>query len=77
MDVRIGIADSPQILEVDLPDETNRDALREHVGKVLSGDESVLVIEDRRGKEINVPAARVSFIEIGAADSERRIGFGA
>lgn len=77
MDVRIGIADSPQIIEVDMSDETDRDALKATVNAVLSGTTPVLTLEDRKGKELNVPGSRVSFIEIGAADSERKIGFGA
>ena len=77
MDVRIGIADSPQIIEVDLPDDTDRAELKKMVQSVLEGSTSVLTVEDKRGKELNVPAARVSFVEIGAQDAERRIGFGA
>ena len=77
MDVRIGIADSPQIIEVDMAEETDRDALKETVNAVLAGTVAVLTLEDRKGKELNVPGARVSFVEIGAADAERKIGFGA
>lgn len=77
MDVRIGIADSPQIIEVDMAEDTDRDALKELVQAVLSGATPVLTLEDKRGKELNVPGARVAFVEIGAADAERRIGFGA
>ena len=77
MDVRIGIADSPQVIEVDMSEDTDRNALKETVNSVLSGTTPVLTLEDRKGKEINVAAARVAFVEIGAADAERRIGFGA
>ena len=77
MDVRIGIADSPQIIEVDMSEDTDRDALKVTVNAVLAGTTPVLTLEDRKGKELNVPAARVSFVEIGAADAERRVGFGA
>ena len=77
MDVRIGIADSPQIIEVDMSDDTDRDALKATVNAVLAGTTPVLTLEDRKGKELNVPGNRVSFVEIGAADAERRIGFGA
>lgn len=77
MDVRIGIADSPQIIEVELPEETDRVELKKLVQSVLEGATSVFTVEDKRGKELNVPASRVSFIEIGAQDADRRIGFGA
>ena len=42
----------------------------------LSGTDDVLWLTDRRGKRIAVPSAKIAYIEIGAADGERRIGFG-
>lgn len=77
MDVRIGIADSPQIIEVEMPDDTDRAELKQMVQSVLEGTTPVLTLEDQRGKELNVPSARVAFVEIGAGDAARRIGFGA
>lgn len=77
MDVRIGIADSPQVIEVEMSEDTDRDALQAMVQSVLSGSTPVLTLEDKRGKELNVPAGRVAFVEIGAAKDDRRIGFGA
>lgn len=77
MDVRIGIADSTQIIEVDMGDDTDRDEMRAQVQAVLSGSTPVLMLVDRRGKELNVAASRVAWIELGSADDDRRIGFGA
>ena len=77
MDVRIGIADSPQIIEVDMDDEVDRAELQTLVQDVLSGSTPVLTLEDRRGKELSVPAGRVAWIELGSSVEERRIGFGA
>jgi hypothetical protein len=77
VDVRIGIADSPQIIEVEMPDDTDRAELKNAVQAVLDGSAPVLTLEDKRGKELNVPSARVAFVEIGAGDDARRIGFGA
>jgi hypothetical protein len=77
VDVRIGIADSTQIIEVDMGDDTDRDEMRAQVQAVLSGSTPVLMLVDRRGKELNVAAGRVAWIELGSADADRRIGFGA
>jgi len=77
VDVRIGIADSPQIIEVDMDDEVDRAELQTLVQDVLSGSTPVLTLEDRRGKELSVPAGRVAWIELGSSVEERRIGFGA
>ncbi len=80
MDIRIGIAQSGQVIEVELPEDEDRDALKANIESVLSAVEdsgAVLWLTDRRGKETGVPAARISFVELGAADTDRRIGFGA
>ncbi|MEM7325388.1 MAG: DUF3107 domain-containing protein [Actinomycetota bacterium] len=77
MDVRIGIADSPQIIEVELEDDADRAALKKDVEAVLSGKDKIFWVTDRKGKELAVPAAQIGFIEIGTSDAERKIGFGA
>lgn len=76
MDVRIGIAQTGQVIELELADETDRAGLRKQVDQALADEGSVLWLTDRKGKEIGIPAARISFFELGTADTERRIGFG-
>lgn len=77
MDVRIGIAQSSQVLELELEEKTDRAALKKQVEKILSDDKAVLWLVDRKGKDIAIPADRVAFIELSSADPDRRIGFGA
>ncbi len=77
MDVRIGIADSAQVIEVELENDVDRDALKGQVDAAVTGSADSLWLTDRKGKELAVPASRIAFVEIGTADAERRIGFGA
>lgn len=80
MDIRIGIAQSGQVVEVELAEDSDRAELKARIETVLgSADDTsaVLWLVDRRGKETGIPAARISFVELGAADADRRIGFGA
>jgi hypothetical protein len=77
MDVRIGIAQSGQVIEIELPEGTDRAELRKHLDTTLADDDAVLWITDRKGKDVAVPTSRISFVELGSADQERRIGFGA
>lgn len=77
MDVRIGIADTSQVIEVELENDADRDAIKAQVEAVVSGNSDSLWLTDRKGKELAVPASRIAFVEIGTADAERRIGFGA
>jgi hypothetical protein len=76
VDVRIGIVQTAKELEVELSDETDRDALLQQVEEALSGD-SVLWLTDRRGRRVGVPVARVAYVEVGAPSPDRRVGFGA
>lgn len=77
MDVRIGIAESPQVIEVELENDADRDAIKSDVEAVLAGKSKVLWLTDRKGKELAVPAGQIAFIELGTSDAERKIGFGA
>ena len=75
MDVRIGVKNSPKELEVLLVEDTDGDAVREHIDKALS-DGVTLWLTDRRGRQYGVPVDKVAYVEIGSTDAGRRIGFG-
>ncbi len=77
MDVRIGIAQTGQVIEIELPEGTDRAELRKQLDTTLADESAVLWITDRKGKDVGIPATRISFVELGSADQERRIGFGA
>lgn len=76
MDIRIGVAQAPKELNIDLPEDVDRDELKQRVGAALSGATDTLWITDRRGAEIGVAAAKIAYVEIGSAEGVRRIGFG-
>ncbi len=77
MDVRIGIAESSQVIEVELGNDTDRDALKSQIEEAVAGSSEVLWLTDRKGKDLAVPAQRIAFIELGTTDTERWFGFGA
>ena len=77
MDLRIGIAQSNQTLDIELDADTDRDELKKQIDEVLADDAKVLWVADRKGKETAVPSSRISFIELSSEDADRRIGFGA
>ncbi len=76
MEIRIGIVQSMKEIEVDLPDDSDRDTVTAQVEAALGGDK-VLWLTDRKGRKVGIPAARVAYVEFGAPHSERRVGFGA
>lgn len=76
MDVRIGVSQAPRELNVELPDDTDREQLQASANAALAGDVDTLWLTDRRGRLVGVPSARIAYIEIGSTDTDRRIGFG-
>ena len=67
---------APRELNIELADDADRDDLKSRVEAALAGTSDVLWITDRRGKDVAIPSAKIAYIELGSADSERRIGFG-
>jgi hypothetical protein len=76
VDVRIGVTQAPRELSIELDDDADRDDLKARIEAALGGASDVLWITDKRGKDIGVPAAKLAYVELGSADSDRRIGFG-
>ncbi len=74
MDLRIGIVQSPRELEIELADDTDRDALKALIDAAISA-ETTLWVTDKKGAEIGINAERISFVSLGTSDDERRIGF--
>ncbi|MEM9132566.1 MAG: DUF3107 domain-containing protein [Actinomycetota bacterium] len=77
MDVRIGIAQSGQVIELELADDTDREELKKLLDKSLGDDDAVLWLADKKGKDVAIPSSRVAFVELSSDDPDRRIGFGA
>ena len=75
MDVRIGVIYTGKELEVELPDETDREALSKTIDAAVSGSAPVLWLTDRKGKTVGVPADRIAYVELGRSASDRRVGF--
>ncbi len=75
VDVRIGITQTPKELEVEL-DDSDRNAVLASIEAALAGEQT-LRLEDRRGRTVLVPVAKVAYVEVGASTAERRVGFGA
>ncbi len=76
MDIRIGVTHAPREINIEMGDETDRDTLKKQVAAALADDDAVLWLTDRRGRDIGIPSERIAYIEIGAPNDDRKIGFG-
>ncbi len=77
MDVRIGITHTPKELEVEMPDDADRDEVVADIEKLLKTGDGVLWLTDRKGRRVGIPVVKVAYVEVGAPSSDRRVGFGA
>lgn len=76
VDVRIGVLHTPKEIEIELPADADHDSVRTKVEAALSSDTGVLWLTDRHGAEYALPSSRIAWVQVGTADSDRRIGFG-
>lgn len=60
---------------MEIPDE-EREAARAAIDAALAGAKDTLWLEDKRGRLVAIPAAKIAYVEIGSPDGDRRIGFG-
>jgi hypothetical protein len=76
VDIRIGVTQAPREVSVELADDADREVVRKQVEAALGGAVDVLWLEDKKGRTIAIPAAKIAYVEIGSQDANRRIGFG-
>ena len=77
MDVRIGVTYTPKEIEVELSDDTDREKLISTIEEAVSSEGKVLWLTDRRGRRVGVPSSKLAYVEIGAGEGDRRVGFAA
>ena len=76
VDVRIGVTQAPREINLELADDTDRDDLKSRVEAALGGATDTLWITDKRGNDVVIPSAKIAYVELGSAESTRKIGFG-
>ncbi len=76
MEIRLGVSHSTKELNVDLGDDVEADAVKADLEAAMGGSDGVFWLTDRRGRQVGVPVARLSYIEIGSPDAAHRVGFG-
>ncbi|MEY4000870.1 MAG: hypothetical protein RLZZ626_1225 [Actinomycetota bacterium] len=72
MDVRIGIRESAR--ELNIESDQSAAVIEEAVATAVASDGGILKLTDSKGRTYLVPAASISFVEIGVEET-RRVGF--
>ena len=76
---RLGRGDaqpSGREVSVELPDDTDREALKAQVEAALTGAVDVLWVTDKKDRQVAISAAKIAYVEIGTTEGDRKIGFG-
>ena len=73
MKVRIGIADSTKVIELDVPDAKE---FEDGFAGALANDDVLVWVEDTKNRRIGIPASRVAYVEIETEDPIQNVGFG-
>jgi hypothetical protein len=76
VDVRIGIVQSMKELDIELPDDADRDKVLADIEEALSEDGRILWLTDRKGRQVGVPAGKIAYVELDPPAGDRRVGFG-
>ena len=74
MDVRIGMSQSVRELELEIGDE-DRDTIIKDVEAAIARGDGTLWLTDKKGKSVGIAVAKLAYVELGAKDEERRVGF--
>jgi hypothetical protein len=72
VEIKIGVVESARELLVN--SDLSPDEVEALVADAFAGKQSVLTLVDEKGRRFVVPASRISYVEIGAADT-RKVGF--
>jgi pyruvate/2-oxoglutarate/acetoin dehydrogenase E1 component len=73
VEVKIGVTDSPR--ELNFNSAQTPTEVEKLITDALAKDSGVLALTDEKGRRFLVQAAKIAYVEIGAADI-RRVGFG-
>jgi molybdenum cofactor biosynthesis enzyme len=76
MEIRIGIQQSVRELMVEIDDEKAQTKAKAAAEAALTGKTEVLSLVDNRGREVLVASAKLAYVEFGAPEGARKLGFG-
>lgn len=73
MKVRIGLAESTKVIELEVSDSAEFEA---SFGEALANEEALVWVEDSKRRRVGIPASRVAYVEIETDDARTSVGFG-
>lgn len=72
MNVKIGVADSSKLVELEVEDH---EKFRQSVEDAIKAG-GIAWFTDTKGREVGIPAGRIAYIEVDSPDGGHAVGFG-
>ncbi len=63
-------------IQLEMEDDTDLEELKSEIESGLESEKSVIWLSDKDGRQVGIPVAKVTFVDIGS-QSAPKIGFGA
>ena len=76
MEIRIGIQQSVRELMLEIDDDKAQTKAKAAAEAALTGKTEVFSLVDNRGREVIVASAKLAYVEFGAPEGARELGFG-
>ena len=76
MEIRIGIQQSVRELRVEIDDEKAQAQAKAAAEAALTGKTETFSLVDNRGREVLGASAKLAYVEFGAPEGARKLGFG-
>lgn len=74
MKVKIGVAESNRVVELEVDD---LEAFQQRLEDSFKSDEGLLWFEDTKKHRVGIPKGRIAFVEADMAEERPAVGFGA
>ena len=72
MKVRIGVADSDRVVEIEAEDGA---AIKQEVDEAFGSGHPILWFEDTKNRMVGIPTGKVAYVEIDQQLEPRAVGF--
>jgi Protein of unknown function (DUF3107) len=76
MDIRIGVIQTAKEVVLDMGDTVDRAAVQSQINDVLGDEDKVLWLTDKKGRTVAIPSKRIAYVDLGAEEDKRKVGFG-
>ena len=76
MIIRIGVGEAGKEIQLEMAEDIELPTLKSQIDDALEASTGTLWLTDKDGREVGVPASKITFIDIGS-QSAPKIGFGA